>query len=292
MVPLMPEMLFISATNTFFKEGKNTAFGHKSCRVCCTEAFTFAKNQEMVNEWYKEWFDSEYYHKLYFNRDEKEAQTFINNLLQHLQPAPQSRMLDAGCGRGRHARFLASKGYEVTGIDLSFNSIAFAKKFERDNLQFYQQDMRLPSWINYFDYVFSFFTSFGYFHTRREHEDAVRSLVNNLRPGGTLLFDYLNVHYAEEHLVHNEVKTIEETDYEIHRWHDENHFFKRIIVRDRALDNPIAFTEKVAKFNLGDFTDMLSFHRMQVQEVFGDYTLNSYDIKNTPRLIVVAKKHA
>ena len=244
----------------------------------------------MVNEWYKEWFDSDYYHKLYFNRDEKEAQTFINNLLQHLQPAPQSRMLDAGCGRGRHARFLASKGYEVTGIDLSLNSISFAKKFESDNLQFYQQDMRLPSWINYFDYAFNFFTSFGYFHTRREHEDAVRSLVNNLKPGGTLLFDYLNVHYAEEKLVHNEGKTIDETNYEIHRWHDENHFFKRIIVRDPALEKPIEFTEKVAKLNLGDFTDMLSFHRMQVQEVFGDYSLNEYDVRKTPRLIVVAKK--
>ena len=55
----------------------------------------------MVNEWYKEWFDSDYYHRLYYNRDEKEAQAFIDRLLQHLQPAPQSRMLDAGCGRGR-----------------------------------------------------------------------------------------------------------------------------------------------------------------------------------------------
>ncbi|MDQ3278819.1 MAG: methyltransferase domain-containing protein [Bacteroidota bacterium] len=244
----------------------------------------------MVNEWYKEWFDSDFYHKLYFNRDEGEAQAFIERLLQHLQPAPQSRMLDAGCGRGRHARFLAAKGYDVTGIDLSFNSISFAKQAETDNLHFYQQDMRLPSWINYFDYVFNFFTSFGYFNTRREHEDAVRSLVNNVKPGGTLLFDFLNVHYAVEHLVHNEVKTIEGTEYEIHRWHDAMHFFKRIIIRDKSLEKPVEFTEKVAKLSLGDFTDMLSFHRVQVQEVFGDYALNSYHVKNTPRLIVVGKK--
>ncbi|RYZ27466.1 MAG: class I SAM-dependent methyltransferase, partial [Sphingobacteriales bacterium] len=89
----------------------------------------------MVNEWYKEWFDSDYYHRLYYNRDEKEAQAFIDRLLQHLQPAPQSRMLDAGCGRGRHSRYLAAKGYDVTGIDLSFRSIAYAKQYESDNLQ-------------------------------------------------------------------------------------------------------------------------------------------------------------
>ncbi len=246
----------------------------------------------MVNEWYKEWFDSDYYHRLYYNRDEKEAQAFIDRLLQHLQPAPQSRMLDAGCGRGRHSRYLAAKGYDVTGIDLSFRSIAYAKQYESDNLQFYQQDMRLPSWINYFDYAFNFFTSFGYFHTRREHEDAVRSLVANIKPGGTLLFDYLNVHYAEEHLVHNEVKTVEETDYEIHRWHDASHFYKRIVIRDASLQNPVEFTEKVAKLSLGDFTDMLSFYKVQVQEVFGDYNLGAYSINTSPRLIVVAKKPA
>ncbi|RYZ48390.1 MAG: class I SAM-dependent methyltransferase [Chitinophagaceae bacterium] len=246
----------------------------------------------MVNEWYKEWFDSDYYHKLYYNRDEKEAQAFIDRLLQHLQPAPQSRMLDAGCGRGRHSRYLAAKGYDVTGIDLSFRSIAYAKQYESDNLQFYQQDMRLPSWINYFDYAFNFFTSFGYFHTRREHEDAVRTLVANIKPGGTLLFDYLNVHFAEEHLVHNEVKTVEETDYEIHRWHDATHFFKRIVIRDAALQPPVEFTEKVAKLSLGDFTDMLSFYKVQVQDVFGDYNLGAYGVNTSPRLIVVAKKAA
>ena len=244
----------------------------------------------MVNEWYKEWFDSDYYHKLYFNRDEAEAHAFIDRLLQHLKPAPQSRMLDAGCGRGRHSRYLAAKGFDVTGIDLSFRSIHFAQPYESENLHFYQQDMRLPSWINYFDYAFNFFTSFGYFHTRRENEDAVRSLVNNIKPGGSLLFDYLNVHYAEEHLVHNEVKTIEETGYEIHRWHNASHFFKRIIIRDAALEKPMEFTEKVAKLSLGDFTDMLSFFKVQVQEVFGDYALHAYDAKTSPRLIVIGKK--
>lgn len=244
----------------------------------------------MVNEWYREWFDSPFYHKLYFKRDEKEAQAFIDRLLQHLQPPAGSRMLDVACGRGRHSRFLASRGYQVTGIDLSFRSIEFAKQFEHDNLQFYQHDMRLPSWINYFDYAFNFFTSFGYFHTRREHDDAVRTITQCVKPGGILLFDYLNVHYAEEHLVHNEVKQMDGTDYEIHRWHDATHFYKRIVVRDASLEQPLEHTEKVTKLSLGDFTDMLSFQNVQVEEVFGDYELNAYDVHKTPRLIVVGRK--
>ena len=54
---------------------------------------------------------------------------------------------------------------------------------------------------------------------------------------------------------------------------------------------PIAgMMEKVAKLSLGDFTDMLSFQNLQVVEVFGDYELNAYDVRKTPRMIVVARK--
>jgi SAM-dependent methyltransferase len=243
-----------------------------------------------IKEWYKDWFNSPFYHKLYFNRDEQEAEQFIQNLLHHLKPSPGSRMLDVACGKGRHSRFLASKGYTVTGIDISFDSIREAQKWETENLSFFQHDMRLPSWINYYDYAFNFFTSFGYFPTRREHDDAVRTIANSLKKGGILLFDYLNVHYAEERLVHNEVKNISGTEYEIHRWQDEDHFFKKIIIRDAAFSTPAEYTEKVAKFSLGDFTDMLSFQNMQVVEVFGDYGLNAYDVRKTPRMIIVAKK--
>lgn len=241
-------------------------------------------------EWYKSWFNSPFYHKLYFERDEKEAQAFILRLLDYLKPPPGSRVLDVACGRGRHSRFMASQGLDVTGIDLSFDSIEFAKQFESENLHFYQHDMRLPAWINYFDYAFNFFTSFGYFATRREHDDAVSTIVKSLRKPGTVLFDYLNVHFVEDHFVPNAIKTVGDTKYEIHKWMDEDHFYKKITVSDPALDSLKEYTEKVAKLSLGDFTDMLSFQGIQVLDVFGDYELGSYDVRKTPRMIVVAKK--
>lgn len=247
------------------------------------------------NEWYRDWFSSPFYHKLYFERDENEAQNFIDRLIQHLQPRPGARLVDVGCGKGRHSHYLAQKGYDVTGIDISFESIKDAMDHQAaegalSNLHFYQHDMRLPFWINYFDYAFNFFTSFGYFRTRREHDDAMRTIANCLKPGGTLMFDYLNVHYVEDRLVHNEVKEIENTAYEIHRWHDEDYFFKRIIIKDPKLGEAVEFTEKVAKFSLGDFTDMLAFQKIQVSEVFGDYSLGAYDVRKTPRMIIVGNK--
>lgn len=243
-----------------------------------------------ATEWYKDWFNSSFYHKLYFDRDEVEARQFMEQLILHLQPAARSRMADIACGKGRHSRFLASKGYDVTGIDISPDSIQYAKQYEQDNLHYYVHDMRLLFWVNYFDFAFNLFTSFGYFNTRREHDDALRTIAGSLKPGGTVIIDYLNVHYTEDRLVHKETREIDETKYDIHRWHDEDHFYKKITVTDPHVSEPIVHVEKVAKFSLGDFTDMLSFQNMQVTEVFGDYQLSPYHVRNAPRLVVLAKK--
>ena len=259
---------------------KNFTFYLCYSKVCMTEA----------QPWFKEWFNSPYYHQLYFKRDQAEAADFINKLIEYLKPETGSLMLDIACGKGRHSIQLASKGFDVTGIDLSEESIAEAKRFENEHLHFFLHDMRLPFWINYFDYAFNFFTSFGYFNTRREHENAIRTIAQSLKANGIFVIDYLNVHYAEDHQVHKSELEVEGVNYYITKWFDEDHFYKKIIVEDDALEQPIIHQEKVAKFSLGDFTEMLAYHQMQVQEVFGDYNFSNYHVKNSPRMIIVAKK--
>ncbi|MBL0131474.1 MAG: class I SAM-dependent methyltransferase [Chitinophagaceae bacterium] len=239
--------------------------------------------------WYKDWFNSSFYHKLYFERDEKEAEAFIKKLIEHLKPLPGSRMLDVACGKGRHSKTLASLGFNVTGIDISVDSISYAKQFENDNLEFFVHDMRLPAWGSYFDYAFNFLPVLVILNPE-EHDDAIRTIARSLKPGGLFVIDYLNIHYDENHIVHSEEKAVNGTSYRILRWHDESHFFKKIVVDDPSITQPLVYTEKVAKFTLGDFTDMLAFQDMQVQEVFGDYQFHKYHVKETPRLIIIARK--
>lgn len=242
--------------------------------------------------WYKDWFNSKYYHLLYQHRDEEEALQFIQTLIQYLHPPAGAAMVDVACGKGRHSKVLADMGFDVTGIDLSAASIEVARKEESDNLHFFQHDMRLPFWMNYFQYAFNFFTSFGYFRTRREHDNAIRTIAQSLKKEGIFVIDYLNVHYTEEQLEKTFTTTIEGITFHITKWQDEDHFFKQIQITDAANSAPKhLYTERVAKFSLGDFTDMLSYQGMQIQEVFGDYQLGHYDVKKSPRMIIVARKN-
>ena len=96
------------------------------------------------NDWFVSWFDSPYYHVLYKNRDDSEAQQFMTRLTDYINLESGDTILDVACGKGRHATFLASLGFQVTGMDLSNNSIEFASQFENENLQFLTHDMRKP----------------------------------------------------------------------------------------------------------------------------------------------------
>src|SRR5687768_1289478 len=114
----------------------------------------------MQGQWFESWFDSPWYPILYSHRDHAEAEAFVENLLKTLAPAPGARFLDLACGRGRHARFIHRRGFDVTGLDLSTASIADARLFEEPGLRFAVQDMRHP-FPGTYDYILNLFTSFG-----------------------------------------------------------------------------------------------------------------------------------
>jgi len=239
--------------------------------------------------WFQSWFDSRFYHLLYKYRDEVEAQAFINRLLQELQPPPGSLMLDVGCGKGRHSVYLASKGYTVTGFDLAPSSILEAKKNETQGLQFFRHDMRVPFAGKKFDYVFNFFTSFGYFKDEEENQKVIDNLSAALKPDGFVLIDYLNTAYAEEHLVPHEEKEIDGIVYSIHKWTDDDFLYKKIIVRENG-SHVHEYIEHVAKFHLSQFEYFFQKADLKIENLYGDYNLKKYLPKKSRRLILLAKK--
>ena len=239
--------------------------------------------------WYKQWFDSVFYHQLYSNRSEKEANDFIDALMDELKPSANSKMLDLGCGTGRHAKWVAAKGFNVTGLDLAASSIRSAKQYEKTNLRFVRHDMRDPFGKNHFDYVFNFFTSFGYFTNDEENHQVIRNISHSLKPNGSLVLDYLNVAWCEERLVAEETKEIDGIVYHISRWTDERFFYKKITIENMPAGQS-EFVEQVARLDLSDFDHMFERNGLTLEKVYGDYQLNKYDSVLSPRLILLAKK--
>ncbi len=240
-------------------------------------------------DWYKNWFGSPFYKILYQNRDDYEAQEFVETLLAYLQPPPDSAMLDIACGEGRFAKQLAEHGFDVTGIDISHESIETAKAYETDNLQFFVQDMRLPFYINYFDYAFNFFTSFGYFAHDRDHILAAKSFAASLKKNGLLVIDYFNCEQVMANLVPEETVQRGSYIFKITRKSERNHIVKEISFID-ADKKPRKYTESVAAFSLADFIKMFKQADMSLVGTFGDYQLNSYHPLDSPRLIMIFKK--
>ena len=71
------------------------------------------------NEWFVSWFDSKYYHILYSDRTDYEAHNFIYQLKNHLSLDSKEKVLDLGCGRGRHSKTLSEFFKTLDGISLS-----------------------------------------------------------------------------------------------------------------------------------------------------------------------------
>ena len=135
-------------------------------------------------DWFKNWFNSKYYHILYRNRDEQEAVFFLNKIINHIK-LKKGKVLDVACGKGRHAKYLNKIGFNVVGIDLSKNSIDLANKHENEKLKFYVHDMRNVFKENEYNLVTNLFTSFGYFERKENNDEylsATQGPSNNICP--------------------------------------------------------------------------------------------------------------
>lgn len=243
---------------------------------------------EHKENWFSEWFNTKYYHILYQNRNDEEAQVFIKNLFDFLDVKENAFVLDAACGSGRHSVMVNNLGFKVLGVDLSDESILKANESKTASLSFEVADLREFKSEKAFDLVLNLFTSFGYFSHQEENLQVLRNFHMSLNEEGMLVLDFMNAYKVKKNLVPSETKVLDKIQFNITRKVEEKTIVKSIDFKDETGDQR-SYQERVDGFELEDFKTMLTNTDFEICHIFGDYFLNEFNRESSPRLILLAK---
>jgi cyclopropane fatty-acyl-phospholipid synthase-like methyltransferase len=238
--------------------------------------------------WFQSWFNTKYYHILYKQRNYEEAERFLKNLITFLNINKNHTILDLACGKGRHSIFLNSLGYDVTGVDLSEQSIKKASQSSNDRLKFMIHDMRYPIESNY-DVILNMFTSFGYFESIDDNFNVLKTIKNSLNKDGIGVIDFMNSNYIINHLVPQNNVEIDGIQFDIKRNFKDGIITKIITVTDG--DQTTKYEERVRAFNQQDFFSMISDANLRFVKCFGSYDLDPYNAQTSERLILIFKSN-
>ena len=157
-----------------------------------------------MKQWYEELFDN--YAIKYDN--EKFTQGTIGEcdfIEKEINYDKNTKILDIGCGTGRHSIELAKRGYNVVGIDLSESLLKRAKqKMLAQNLQinFQKYDARNLPYSNEFELVIMICEgAFSLMETDEMNFQILQNAAKALKANGKLIFTTLNALFPLFHSV-------------------------------------------------------------------------------------------
>lgn len=233
-----------------------------------------------------------WYPTIYPHRDEAEAERLFATVADVVELAG-ARILDVGCGTGRHLPGIRERGGEPVGLDLSPSLLEEAA---RTGVPLVRGDMRaLPFAEGRFDGLTSLFTSFGYF-SRDEDRTVVQEAVRVLRPGGFHVLDFLN---RDRVLAHPNPESERESRgwriRERRRIEDEDggRVVKRVTVLGESSEEPVVdYEERVNLWGAAELTELLRASGLRVLREWGEYDGASFDPRASSRHVWLSVKES
>ncbi|MCY7301132.1 MAG: class I SAM-dependent methyltransferase [Ilumatobacteraceae bacterium] len=121
----------------------------------------------------------------------------VDFLMEALQLQPGQRVLDVGCGPGRHSHELARRGLTAHGIDISERFIELAAENAPTGATFERRDARDLDYEGEFDVVICLCQgAFGLMTANGDDETVLDGMARALKPGGALALSAFNAYFA------------------------------------------------------------------------------------------------
>jgi ubiquinone/menaquinone biosynthesis C-methylase UbiE len=242
-------------------------------------------------EWYKNWFNSEEYLKVYRHRDEKEAIELNQLVINNIEVSKVKTVLDMAAGSGRHAVIFAKQGFKVTAVDLSENLLSIGKKYaenENVNIEFVHSDIRQFNPNIKYHLILNLFTSMGYFEKDEENYFILSKAYKLLENNGYFVLDYFNKRFVENNLVPSTVDEFDGSVITQNRFIEGERIIKEITIDNKGKINK--YYESVRMFSKDELINMMEKLGFRIIKTFGDFMGNSFDLESSPRIIIIACK--
>lgn len=139
---------------------------------------------------------SKYYDLLYSTKEYEKEVEFVDSLLSKYKTNSCRSILELGSGTGKHAFYLAHKGYQIDGVDQSATMLEMAGNFLSQcdgeiakKISLNQADMRTLRVDKQYDAVISLFHVMSYQTTNSDLEAVFQTVKEHVRSEGLFIFD-------------------------------------------------------------------------------------------------------
>lgn len=243
------------------------------------------------------------YNNIYDLYDKTMARDCDLEFYVNIAKAAGGKVIDIGCGSGRLMRHMLKENIDVTGIDKSPRMIMQVDKKLRDEGYYpklYTMDMRNITLADKYSSAIISFGALSYLNSLEECQNVLKSICNNLEPGGILAFDF-DAGYGMEETYGpflSVEKYIDETEEAIVR-----------TVQTKGIDEQIRLCNQISyiigkeesvvtvestfefKYSVGQMKKMLKEAGFKIQHIYSDFNLTQCDeTENVEECIMVAKK--
>lgn len=248
-----------------------------------------AKNKLLYNEL------SKYYMYAIANDTSVETE-FLVKLYQQNGLKENGKILDCCCGVGRHDYLLASKGFNVTGIDISESQINTAKSIHsHKNIKYNVMDARDINLIDKdYDMSICMWTTYNYFSQDKDFISFIKSNYEHQHKKSILILDAKNIPRLDKRRVYKRNSSIKNememeliiNKYIIGNIQNSQYFY---FINENGNKKFLFDDEFVRFYNYNEISELVKDY-YEVVNIYGDFDFSKYEENNSNRFVVVLRR--